>query len=123
MKKPIKKKSGFLTPELPQPTEGLKPCPEFSHFSGHITKVRLPVRQEPTLKHELSTEDENKLSPDRGGLRLSLLYDTQHPLNVLPPKLKRRIDLMMKMQQTMPSMTNYSNLEAPTPMAPKDRPV
>jgi hypothetical protein len=87
----------------------------------------LSIRQEPKLQHELATEGEGK--PNIGGLKLSLLYDTkqlsdtQHPLNVLPPQLKRRVDLSMQLQQTMPSMTNYSNMEAPTPMRPKDRPV
>ena len=119
-----KKKSSFLSKELPQPEDALKPCPEFSQFSSTVRRKReSAIQQDPALQHELSTEDNNKLSPDRGGLRLSLLYDTQHPLNALPPKLQRRIDLMLKAQSTMPSMTNYSNLEAPTPMKTKDRPV
>jgi len=119
-----KKRSGFLSKELPQPQDALKACPEFSQFSSKVKKKLEPYRQqEPALQHELSVEDNNRLSPDRGGLRLSLLYDTQHPLNSLPPKLQKRIDLMLQAQSTMPSMTNYSNLEAPTPMKPKDRPV
>lgn len=118
------KKSGFLSKELPQPQNALKVCPEFSQFSSTVRrKLESPTKQEPALQHELSVEDDNKLSPDRGGLRLSLLYDTQHPLNALPPKLKRRVDLMLKTQSTVPSMTNYSNLEAPTPMKPEGRPV
>jgi hypothetical protein len=119
-----KKKSGFTQKELPQPEDALAPRPEFSQFSSTVKrKLRSYQQQDPALQHELSVEDNSKLSPDRGGLRLSLLYDTQHPLNALPPKLKKRIDLMMMSQETIPSMANYSNLEAPIPMKPKDRPV
>jgi len=109
---------------LPQPKDALKPTPEFSHFSGLRRKEEAPFSQQPKLQHELSTESGERMSPPgRGGLRMSLLYDTQHPLNALPPELKRRLDLMLKAQTTMPSMTNYSNMDAPTPMKPKDRPT
>jgi len=99
-------------------------APNTNHFAGQArAQEEAPTRQEPVLNHELSTEDNNRLSPDRKGLRLSLLYDTQHPMNALPPELKRRIELAMTAQETMPSMTNYSNMDAPTPMHPADRPV
>lgn len=100
------------------------PRPIISQFAGQDRdREEAPTRQEPILNHELSVEDKNRLAPDRGGLRLSLLYDTQHPLNSLPPELKRRIELAMTAKSTMPSMTNYSNMDAPVPMHPADRPV
>jgi hypothetical protein len=100
------------------------PKPIISQFAGQKrAQEEAPTRQEPVLNHELSVEDNNRLSPDRKGLRLSLLYDTQHPMNVLPPELKRRIELAMTAKDTMPSMTNYSNMDAPIPMHPADRPV
>jgi hypothetical protein len=121
----MRKKTKKTRKPLPQPKDALKPKAEFYDFAGHLrSREEGPFRQGPLLQHELSTESGERMSPPgRGGLRLSLLYDTQHPLNALPPELKRRLDLMLKAQETMPSMTNYSNLDAPTPMKPKDRPV
>ena len=94
--------------KLPQHGDVLAPYPIINHFSGHIKKVGSKYKQEPVLQHELSLEDDNKLSPNRRGLRLSLLYDTNYPLNSLPAKLRRKLEIITG----MPSMTNYGNLEA-----------
>jgi hypothetical protein len=119
MPKRKKKRSGFLSKELPQPRHALIPRPEFSHFSSQ-NKYRdeNPIRQQPSLNHELAVENK-----DYKGLRLNLLHATQHPLNHMPPALKKKVELILSLNRSTPSMTNYSNLDAPTPTKPKGRPV
>jgi len=104
--------------ELPQSKDGLDYKPEFSQFSAQVEyRKENPFKQQPALQHELSVEGKKK------GLKMSMLHSAQHPLHNLPYDMKVRLKWKEIAGDTMPSMTNYSNLEAPTPMRPKDRPV
>jgi len=113
---PKKKKSGFQNKELPIPKNTLPWEPESSQQVGfNLNQRENPIRQKPVLQHSLSTESKK--------LKLDLLHKTQHPLSGLPYELRKRIKWMYNVTSTMPSMTNYSNMDAPTPMYTKDKPV
>lgn len=115
-----KTRPGHVYPKgVPRPEYPAAKCPK----CGMVRIEYWPLYYRYIRPRSRPMEDKNRLAPDRGGLRLSLLYDTQHPLNALPPELKRRIELAMTANSTMPSMTNYSNFDAPIPMHPADRPV
>lgn len=109
-------KYGFAIRKTPQPGYALSYTPPTGQFAGHNNvRQTAGLRSEPLLQH--GTALENK------ALKLSMIADKQHPMNALPPALRRRMRWFMTVSKTTPTMTNYSNLEAPTPMSPQDRPV
>ncbi len=112
-----KQKSGFKVKDLPQPKNALYQKPKSGQQIGfNLNQRENPLRQEPTLQHSLSTESKKRL-------KLDLLHRTQHPLSGLPYELQKRIEWLRNVTPTMPSGTNYSNMDAPTPMYPKGRPI
>jgi hypothetical protein len=134
-----RKKSGFISKKS-QPEDD--PRPEEANPGDHPALILkqstlvgfnrnrkdAPKKQEPALQHELSVEDKARGpvrwgsgTPKRESIKLSLLH-AQHPMEFLYD-LKKRLQWYKDGTQTMPSMTNYSNMDAPTPMKPVDRPV
>jgi hypothetical protein len=116
-----REKSGFLSKDLPIPQNVLLPKPEFSQLVGHdVDRKVYAFRQEPPLQHALAVEGKRKR---KGGIKLNVLYSDQYPFNHLPENMRDTWRLLMNAQSTMPSMTNYPNASAPTPMSPQDRPI
>lgn len=103
--------------ENPQPKENLAPIPQQSTMVGfNKNRQDAALKQEPSLQHSLSLESRKNKS-----IKLDMLH-AQHPMNFISD-LKKRMAHYFVGTKTMPSMTNYSNMDAPTPMRPKDRPV